>query len=116
MTAGCRQLIKVYDTADHAELLTWLGAAEAVWPRRNQVVHAWWHVGAWADDRETPISINRIRRLPRHRITGRETAKFEFASPEDLDELAAEVTALVADAVRLGLSLGFKGFSDDDPA
>jgi hypothetical protein len=114
MIAGCRQLIKVRDIETHSELLVWLGAAEATWRRRNEVVHGWWHVGAWADDRETPISISRIRRLPRHRITGRETAKFEFAAPEDLDELAVALRTLVSDATALGLELKFKGFSDGD--
>ena len=113
MIAGCRQLIKMRDSEIHSDLLAWTGAAEAAWRRRNEVVHGWWHVGAWANDRETPISIGRIRRLPRHRITGRETATLEFASPEDLDELAADLRSLVADAVRLGLTLSFEGFRDD---
>lgn len=113
MTAGCRQLIKVCDDADHEELLGWIGAAAQLWLRRNQVVHAWWHFGAWADDRETPLSINRIRRLPRHRITGHETAKLEFAAPEDLDKLAADMRAAVSEAVAIGLRLGFEGFRDD---
>jgi hypothetical protein len=114
MTAGCRQLIKMRASEAHSELLVWLGAAEAAWRRRNEVVHGWWHVGAWADDRETPVSISRIRRLPRHGITGWETARFEFASPEELDELAVTLRNLVSDAIRIGLALNFGGFSNDD--
>lgn len=49
-----------------------------------------------------------------NRITGGETAKFEFASPEDLDELAGALRSLVSDAIRLGLELKFEGFSEDD--
>ncbi len=78
------------------------------------MVHGWWHVGAWADERETPVSINRILRLPRYRITGRETARFEIASPEDLDELAAALRTLVLDAIRIGVALDFDGFNDGE--
>lgn len=90
------------------------GAAEAAWRRRNEVVHGWWHVGAWADDRESPLSVSRTRSLPLHRITGWETARFEFASPEELDELAVAVRNLVSDAIRIGLALNFAGFSDEN--
>jgi hypothetical protein len=114
MATCCRQLIKMRDSETHSDLLVWLVETEVAWRRRNEVVHGWWHVGAWADDRETPVSISRIRRLPRHRITGRETAKFEFASPEDLDELAGVLRNLVSDAIGLGLGLNFEGFGDDD--
>jgi hypothetical protein len=39
---------------------------------------------------------------------GTQTAKLEFASPEDLDELAVVLRSLVSDAIRLGVVLRFE--------
>jgi hypothetical protein len=60
------------------------------------------------------VSINRILRLPRHRITGRETARFEFASPENLDELSAASRTLFLNAIRIEVALDFDCCSDDE--
>jgi hypothetical protein len=110
MSSACGQLIGARAREPERVLLPWLDQAGDLWRRRNEVVHAWWHVSAWADDGETPISIARLRQLPRRKIRDLQTATLDFASPQALMQLAEDISAAAGDGSRLGAELDLHGF------
>ncbi|HTC69113.1 MAG TPA: hypothetical protein VK662_06050 [Acidothermaceae bacterium] len=110
MSSACRQLIGARARERELALLPWLDHAGDLWRRRNEVVHAWWHVSAWADDGETPLSIARLRQLPRRKVRDLQTATLDFASPQALMQLAEDIFAAAGEGSRLGTELDLHGF------